>query len=72
MWKVEIRIFGMFLFFLQNYLSSRGKSWKDLRQEALQNMEQGKYFPTGNPACLIIWKLHMQQRWGTEPVLLCL
>ncbi|TNM90046.1 E3 ubiquitin-protein ligase CHFR isoform X1 [Takifugu flavidus] len=28
---------------LQNYLSSRGKSWKDLRQEALQNVEQGKY-----------------------------
>uniref|UniRef100_H3DH70 E3 ubiquitin-protein ligase CHFR n=1 Tax=Tetraodon nigroviridis TaxID=99883 RepID=H3DH70_TETNG len=28
---------------LQNYLSSRGKSWKDLRQEALQSIEQGKY-----------------------------
>lgn len=49
--------------FLQNYLSSRGKSWKDLRQEALQNIEQGKYHPTGKPACLIILKLHMQQRW---------
>lgn len=61
--KADVHIFGMFLFFLQNYLSSRGKSWKDLRQEALQNIEQGKYYPTGEPARLIIWKLHMQQRW---------
>lgn len=29
---------------LQNYLSSRGKSWRDLRQEALQTLEQGKYY----------------------------
>lgn len=36
--------------FLQNYLSSRGKSWKDLRQEALQSIEQGKYDLTGKPA----------------------
>uniref|UniRef100_A0A674N2F7 E3 ubiquitin-protein ligase CHFR n=1 Tax=Takifugu rubripes TaxID=31033 RepID=A0A674N2F7_TAKRU len=34
---------------VKNYLSSRGKSWKDLRQEALQNVEQGKY-PAGKPA----------------------
>lgn len=31
----------------QNYLSSRGKSWRDLRQEALQSLEQGKYYLTG-------------------------
>lgn len=53
----------MLLFFHQNYLSSRGKSWKDLRQEALQNLEQGRYYPTGKPACLHIWKIHMQQKW---------
>lgn len=55
--KAHIQLFGMFLIFLQNYLSSRGKSWKDLRQEALQNIEQGKYYPTGTPARLIIWKV---------------
>ncbi|XP_029018394.1 E3 ubiquitin-protein ligase CHFR [Betta splendens] len=28
---------------LQNYLSSKGKSWKDLLQEALRGLEQGTY-----------------------------
>ncbi|XP_040898165.1 E3 ubiquitin-protein ligase CHFR [Toxotes jaculatrix] len=28
---------------LQNYLSSRGKSWKDLLQEALQGLQQANY-----------------------------
>ncbi|XP_034026974.1 E3 ubiquitin-protein ligase CHFR-like isoform X2 [Thalassophryne amazonica] len=28
---------------LQNYLSSRGKSWRDLLQEALQDLQQGTY-----------------------------
>ncbi|XP_047447597.1 E3 ubiquitin-protein ligase CHFR [Mugil cephalus] len=28
---------------LQNYLSSRGKSWKDLLQESLQGLQQGSY-----------------------------
>ncbi|TDH12353.1 hypothetical protein EPR50_G00046070 [Perca flavescens] len=29
---------------LQNYLSSRGKSWKDLLQESLHNLQQGDYY----------------------------
>uniref|UniRef100_A0A8C9YAE1 E3 ubiquitin-protein ligase CHFR n=1 Tax=Sander lucioperca TaxID=283035 RepID=A0A8C9YAE1_SANLU len=29
---------------LQNYLSSRGKSWRDLLQESLQNLQQGDYY----------------------------
>lgn len=29
---------------LQNYLSSRGKSWRDLRQEALQGLQQASYY----------------------------
>ncbi|XP_054466538.1 E3 ubiquitin-protein ligase CHFR [Anoplopoma fimbria] len=29
---------------LQNYLSSRGKSWRDLLQESLQALEQGNYY----------------------------
>ncbi|XP_068166608.1 E3 ubiquitin-protein ligase CHFR isoform X2 [Antennarius striatus] len=28
---------------LQNYLSSRGKTWRDIRQEVLQSVEQGNY-----------------------------
>lgn len=28
---------------LQNYLSSRGKSWRDLHQESLQSLQQGSY-----------------------------
>nr|XP_046241721.1 E3 ubiquitin-protein ligase CHFR isoform X2 [Scatophagus argus] len=28
---------------LKNYLSSRGKSWRDLRQESLQSLQQGNY-----------------------------
>ncbi|KAK2902450.1 E3 ubiquitin-protein ligase CHFR isoform X1 [Channa argus] len=28
---------------LQNYLSSKGKSWRDLRQEALQGLQQGTF-----------------------------
>lgn len=35
--------------FHQNYLSSRGKSWRDVRQEALESLEQGKYQLTGEP-----------------------
>ncbi|XP_041855194.1 E3 ubiquitin-protein ligase CHFR [Melanotaenia boesemani] len=31
---------------LKNYLSSRGKSWKDLLQETLQDMQQGNYVLT--------------------------
>uniref|UniRef100_A0A672YQL5 E3 ubiquitin-protein ligase CHFR n=1 Tax=Sphaeramia orbicularis TaxID=375764 RepID=A0A672YQL5_9TELE len=31
---------------LQNYLSIRGKSWKDLLQESLQGIEQGHYYLT--------------------------
>lgn len=31
---------------LQNYLSVRGKSWKDLLQEALQGIQQGNYYLT--------------------------
>lgn len=46
------------IFFHQNYLSSRGKSWKDLRQEALQNVAQGIYYPTGKPARPHIWMIH--------------
>lgn len=37
----------------QNYLSSRGKSWRDLRQEALQTLEQGKYYLSGELACYV-------------------
>ncbi|KAF1388790.1 hypothetical protein PFLUV_G00066310 [Perca fluviatilis] len=29
---------------LQNYLSSRGKSWRDLLQESLHNLQQGDYY----------------------------
>nr|XP_020445995.1 E3 ubiquitin-protein ligase CHFR isoform X2 [Monopterus albus] len=29
---------------LQNYLSSRGKSWRDVLQESLQGLEQGSYY----------------------------
>ncbi|XP_056275631.1 E3 ubiquitin-protein ligase CHFR isoform X3 [Pseudoliparis swirei] len=29
---------------LQNYLSSRGKSWRDLLQESLQSFQQGNYY----------------------------
>ncbi|XP_078141366.1 E3 ubiquitin-protein ligase CHFR isoform X1 [Centroberyx gerrardi] len=29
---------------LQNYLSSRGKSWRDLLQEGLQGLQQGTYY----------------------------
>ncbi|XP_044052231.1 E3 ubiquitin-protein ligase CHFR [Siniperca chuatsi] len=29
---------------LQNYLSSRGKSWRDLLQESLQALQQGNYY----------------------------
>lgn len=38
--------------FRQNYLSSRGKSWRDLRQEALQSLEQGNYYLTGDASRL--------------------
>lgn len=31
---------------LQNYLSSRGKSWRDLHQESLQSLQQGNYYLT--------------------------
>ncbi|XP_022048509.1 E3 ubiquitin-protein ligase CHFR [Acanthochromis polyacanthus] len=31
---------------LQNYLSSKGKSWKDLLKESLQGLQQGSYFLT--------------------------
>uniref|UniRef100_A0A8C2X0J9 E3 ubiquitin-protein ligase CHFR n=1 Tax=Cyclopterus lumpus TaxID=8103 RepID=A0A8C2X0J9_CYCLU len=31
---------------LQNYLSSRGKSWRDLLQESLQSFQQGNYYPS--------------------------
>ncbi|XP_069562713.1 E3 ubiquitin-protein ligase CHFR [Brachyistius frenatus] len=31
---------------LQNYLSSQGKSWKDLLRESLQGLQQGNYFLT--------------------------
>lgn len=31
---------------LQSYLSSRGKSWKDLLMESLQGLQQGKYLLT--------------------------
>lgn len=55
-------ILYVFFFFRQNYLSSRGKSWKDLRQEALQNVEQGKYYPAGKPARPHIWMIHMQHK----------
>lgn len=39
----------MDLCFYQNYLSSKGKSWKDLLQEALRGLEQGTYTLTGEP-----------------------
>lgn len=29
---------------LQNYLSSRGKTWRDLHQESLQSLQQGNYY----------------------------
>lgn len=61
--RARSHIFCMFLFFHQNYLSSRGKSWKDLRQEALQNVEQGKYYPAGNPTRPHMWMIHMQHKW---------
>lgn len=47
--KAHLHLSGLIWSFLQNYLSSRGKSWKDLRQEALRNVEEGKYDPTGKP-----------------------
>uniref|UniRef100_A0A3B4T9X7 E3 ubiquitin-protein ligase CHFR n=1 Tax=Seriola dumerili TaxID=41447 RepID=A0A3B4T9X7_SERDU len=31
---------------LQNYLSSRGKSWRDLLQEALEGLQHGNYYLT--------------------------
>lgn len=31
---------------LQNYLSAKGKTWKDLLQESLQGLQQGKYLLT--------------------------
>ncbi|XP_042277005.1 E3 ubiquitin-protein ligase CHFR [Thunnus maccoyii] len=31
---------------LQNYLSSRGKSWRDLLQETVQGLQQGNYYLT--------------------------
>ncbi|XP_071338227.1 E3 ubiquitin-protein ligase CHFR [Trachinotus anak] len=31
---------------LQNYLSSRGKSWRDLLQEALEGLQDGNYYLT--------------------------
>ncbi|KAM7391724.1 hypothetical protein PAMP_022387 [Pampus punctatissimus] len=31
---------------LQNYLSSRGKSWRDLLQEVVQGLQQGLYYMT--------------------------
>ncbi|XP_030273793.1 E3 ubiquitin-protein ligase CHFR isoform X3 [Sparus aurata] len=31
---------------LQNYLTSKGKSWRDLLQEALRSLQQGHYHPT--------------------------
>lgn len=31
----------------QNYLSSKGKTWRDLRREALQSLQQGTYSLTG-------------------------
>lgn len=40
--------------FHQNYLTSRGKSWTDLRQEALQSLEQGNYYLTGEPSHLLV------------------
>lgn len=60
--RARSHIFCVFLFFHQNYLSSRGKSWKDLRQEALQNVEQGKYYPAGKPARPHIWMIHTEHK----------
>lgn len=37
------------LSFHQNYLSSRGKSWRDLLQEAVQGLQQGNYYLTSEP-----------------------
>ncbi|KAM7018897.1 E3 ubiquitin-protein ligase CHFR [Tautogolabrus adspersus] len=31
---------------LQTYLTSRGKSWRDLHQESLQSLQQGQYYLT--------------------------
>ncbi|CAJ1068166.1 E3 ubiquitin-protein ligase CHFR [Xyrichtys novacula] len=33
---------------LQNYLTSRGKTWRDLLQESLQSLQQGQYHLTDN------------------------
>lgn len=37
----------VFSSFYQNYLTSKGKSWRDLLQEALRSLQQGHYHPTG-------------------------
>ena len=51
--------------FHQNYLSSRGKSWRDLRQEALQSLEQGNYYRTGepSPSITILFSVRSSRLW---------
>lgn len=40
-------LFVLFPSFHQNYLSSRGKTWRDLLQESLQALQQGNYYLSG-------------------------
>ena len=43
----DVNMLFFFPSFHQNYLSSRGKTWRDLLQESLQALQQGNYHLSG-------------------------